>query len=36
MIAYKVEEDCVRVTNIFYGGRDYETLYRDGGAPEDA
>jgi len=36
VIAYKVEEDCVRVANIFYGGRDYETLYRDGGAPEDA
>jgi toxin ParE1/3/4 len=26
--AYKVEEDCVRVTNVFYGGQDYESLYR--------
>lgn len=29
VIAYRVESDCVRVTNIFYGGRDYEALYRD-------
>jgi toxin ParE1/3/4 len=28
VIAYKVESDCVRITNIFYGGRDYEALYR--------
>lgn len=28
VIAYKVESDCVRITNVFYGGRDYETLYR--------
>lgn len=28
VIAYTVEDDCVRVTNIFYGGRDYEALYR--------
>ena len=32
VIAYTVEDDCVRVTNIFYGGRDYEALYRK--APE--
>lgn len=31
VIAYLVEESCVRVTNIFYGGRDYEALYRRGG-----
>ncbi len=31
--AYKVERDCVWITNIFYGGRDYESLYR--GAPSD-
>ena len=30
VIAYKVEKDCVRITNIFYGGRDYEALYRSG------
>ena len=30
IIAYRVESDCVRVTNVFYGGRDYETLYRGG------
>jgi toxin ParE1/3/4 len=29
VIAYKVERDCVRVSNVFYGGRDYEALYRD-------
>jgi toxin ParE1/3/4 len=28
VIAYKVEDDRVRITNIFYGGRNYETLYR--------
>src|ERR1700690_824767 len=28
VIAYKVETDCVRVTNVFYGRRDYEALYR--------
>ncbi|MBT9293116.1 type II toxin-antitoxin system RelE/ParE family toxin [Prosthecodimorpha staleyi] len=31
VIAYKVEADRVRITNVFYGGRDYEALYR--GAP---
>lgn len=29
VIAYIVEYDCVRVTNVFYGGQDYEALYRD-------
>ncbi len=28
MIAYLVEDDRVRITNIFYGGKDYEALYR--------
>ena len=28
VIAYKVETDCVRITNVFYGRRDYEALYR--------
>ncbi len=27
IIAYKVESDRVRITNIFYGGRDYESFY---------
>ena len=34
LIAYKVEPGCVRVTNVFYGGRDYEAFYRDQ-EPED-
>ena len=33
IIAYKVEPNLVRITNIFYGGRDYEAFYL--GAPED-
>ena len=33
VIAYKVEDESVRVTNIFYGGRDYEAIYH--GVPED-
>lgn len=33
VIVYKVEADCVRISNIFYGGRDYEALYR--GADSD-
>jgi toxin ParE1/3/4 len=27
VIAYRVEPDCVRITNIFYGGRDIEAFY---------
>jgi toxin ParE1/3/4 len=27
VIAYVVEDDKVAVTNVFYGGRDYEALY---------
>jgi toxin ParE1/3/4 len=27
VIVYKVEANCVRIPNIFYGGRDYETFY---------
>jgi toxin ParE1/3/4 len=30
VIAYMVEDDCVWITNIFYRGRDYEALYREG------
>jgi toxin ParE1/3/4 len=28
VIAYKVDSERVRITNIFYGGRDYEAIYR--------
>jgi toxin ParE1/3/4 len=28
VIAYVVEGGAVQITNIFYGGRDYEALYR--------
>jgi toxin ParE1/3/4 len=34
VVAYKVEDDCVRITNIFYGGKDYEALYRNAPDPE--
>jgi toxin ParE1/3/4 len=30
VIAYRVIDDMVEITNVFYGGRDYEALYRDG------
>lgn len=28
VIAYRIEADRVLITNVFYGGRDYEALYR--------
>jgi toxin ParE1/3/4 len=34
VIAYVVESDVVRMLNIFYGGRDYETLMRDAGSSD--
>jgi toxin ParE1/3/4 len=34
VIAYIVDDNFVRIVNIFYGGRDYETLMRDGGSSE--
>ncbi|NEU14615.1 type II toxin-antitoxin system RelE/ParE family toxin [Methylobacterium sp. BTF04] len=34
VIAYQVEKDRVLITNVFYGGRDFEALYR-GEPPED-
>ena len=34
VIAYKVEDDLVRIVNIFYGGRDFESFYL-GMAEED-
>ncbi len=30
VIAYRVEK-AVEILNVFYGGRDYEAVYRDGG-----
>jgi toxin ParE1/3/4 len=33
IIAYKIENECVWITNIFYGGRDFEAFYR--GAPPE-
>ncbi|GEL43861.1 hypothetical protein MEX01_44520 [Methylorubrum extorquens] len=33
VIAYRVEADRVRVVNVFYGGRDFDALYR-GHAPD--
>jgi toxin ParE1/3/4 len=35
VITYKIEGDYVRVTNVFYGGRDYEALYRRRGSKPD-
>jgi toxin ParE1/3/4 len=29
-----IENDVISIVNIFYGGRDYETLMRDGGSSE--
>ena len=34
VIAYVSEGDAVYIINIFYGGRDYETLMRDGGSSD--
>ncbi len=34
IIAYIVSDDLVRIVNIFYGGRDYEALMRDGGSSD--
>jgi toxin ParE1/3/4 len=34
IIAYLVDDDLVRIVNIFYGGRDYEALMRDGGSSD--
>lgn len=28
VIAYRVDADWVRIVNVFYGGRDFEALYR--------
>jgi toxin ParE1/3/4 len=34
VVAYRMVDGAVEITNIFYGGRDYEALYRQQGAPE--
>jgi len=34
VIAYRVEANRVMITNVFYGGRDFETLYQPT-APDD-
>lgn len=36
VIVYRVEAKRVRVTNVFYGGRDFEALYRTDDPGEDA
>jgi toxin ParE1/3/4 len=28
IIAYRIEAECVMITNVFYGGREFEALYR--------
>ena len=33
VIVYMIENDVDRIVNVFYGGRDYETMYRN--APAD-
>ena len=35
VIAYRVEADCVRISSIFYGGGDFEALYRGHSERED-
>lgn len=32
VIAYIVDKDLVYIVNVFYGGRDYETMMRDSGS----
>ena len=34
LVAYIIDDAVVRIVNIFYGGRDYETLMRDGGSSD--
>lgn len=35
VIMYRVLDDRVQIVNVFYGGRDYEALYREHGVPGD-
>ena len=34
VIAYRVEAELVTITNVFYGGQDFEALYRTA-SPDD-
>lgn len=36
VILYKVEPECVLITNVFYGGRDYEALFHGVAGAEEA
>ena len=36
VIAYVIEQDVVWISNIFYGGRDFEALLRDGQGPPES
>jgi len=36
VIAYKVEADLIRIVNIFYGGRDFESFYLGVAEDDDA
>ena len=35
IIGYVIEENKVRITNVFHGGRDFEALLRDAGKAEE-
>jgi toxin ParE1/3/4 len=35
VIDYRVTDEIVEITNVFYGGRDYEALYRGRPAEDD-
>lgn len=36
LIAYRVEPDRMRITNVFYSGRDFEAFYRSEGRENEA
>ncbi len=36
VIAYRVEPERVLITNVFYGGQDFEALFRDHAPDDDA
>ncbi|TXM66533.1 type II toxin-antitoxin system RelE/ParE family toxin [Methylobacterium sp. WL12] len=36
VIAYRAEPTSVRITNVFYGGRDFEALYRGASSEDEA
>lgn len=35
VIAYRIDQGQVRITNVFYGGRDFERLYETSEAPSE-